>query len=180
MALNDGSLDFVVAKIEAYMGEFLQTRSQLLEAKSKIESALSQAGSSGSAQIGAKTFTRAELTALLSDNTALLTRNSDLQNQLMTFKDQVASVGAAIDTTAENISDLPWSVGGVGSMDQGAVVPVAYLIGAGALLATSVYLFISNVKSHLGQVAGDVGSNLFVYGGIALLAAWWAKKKGWI
>jgi hypothetical protein len=59
-------------------------------------------------------------------------------------------------------------------------VPAAYLVGVGAVLATAVYLFISNVKSHVGAVAGDMGSNLIIYGGIALLGYWYAKKQRWI
>jgi hypothetical protein len=43
-----------------------------------------------------------------------------------------------------------------------------------------VYLFLSNLRSHLGSVAGNVGSNLIIYGGITLLALWYAKKERWI
>ena len=73
-----GALDQIVAKVEAYIGEFLGTRAQLLDAKGKIDSALTQAQSSGSARIGTKTYTFGELQSLSAENTALLTRNADL------------------------------------------------------------------------------------------------------
>jgi cell division protein FtsB len=189
-----GTLDAIVARIESYLGEFLQTRQQLLDAKSRIESALSQAQNTGSAKIGEKTFTYAQLSSLATENEELLSRNADLQNQISNFKDQVTMVSetasSVMDTlVATDDPDYPWYdmpglTGGVGSGGMGAlpgvVVPAAYLVGVGAVLAGAVYLFMSNVKTHLGNVAGDVGSNFLIYGGIALLGYWYAKKQRWI
>jgi hypothetical protein len=76
---------------------------------------------------------------------------------------------------------MPGIMGGNGMGALPAVaIPAAYLVAAGALLATTIYVFIGNVRSHLGSVAGEVGSNLILYGGIALAALWYAKKQRWI
>jgi hypothetical protein len=186
-----GALDQIVAKVEAYIGEFLGTRAQLLDAKGKIDSALTQAQSSGSARIGTKTYTFGELQTLSAENTALLNRNAELQTKISDFKDQVASVqsGATniMDTLVANPdAEYPWydtpgimGNGGMGALPAVAI-PAAYLVAAGALLATTIYVFIGNVRSHLGSVAGEVGSNLILYGGIALAAFWYAKKQRWI
>lgn len=186
-----GTLDELVARIKAYMGEFLQSRNQLLEAKTRIDNALNQAQSSGSAKIGEKTFTLAQLTSLSQENGELLSRNADLDNQVSNFMDQYQMVadtasGVANALVATDDPDYPWydMPGAMGSpglgVVPGVVVPAAYLIGAGAVLATAVYLFLSNVKNHLANVAGDAGSNLIIYGGIALLGYWYAKKQRWI
>jgi hypothetical protein len=186
-----GALDQIVAKVEGYVGEFLGTRSQLLEAKDKIDSALSKAQSGGTAQIGTKVYSLSQLQALSAENTSLLNRNADLQVRINDFKDQVAAVQAGatdvMDTLVTDVNpDYPWydTPGMMGNSGMGALpavaVPAAYLVGVGALLATTVYVFMSNVKSHLGNVAGEVGSDLIVYGGIALLSFWYAKKRGWI
>jgi hypothetical protein len=185
-----GTLDAIVAKLEAYMGEFLQTRNQLLDAKNRIESALSEAQNTGSGMIGKKAFTYAELSTLATENENLLTRNADLQNQVYNFMDQVKMVSetatSVMDTlVATDDPDYPWydmpglTAGGMGAL-PGVVVPAAYLVGVGAVLAGAVYLFLSNVKSHLGNVAGDIGSNFILYGGLALALAWYAKKQRWI
>ena len=186
-----GALDAAVARIEAYFGEFLGTRADLLEAKRKIEFAMSQAGTTGTSKIGEKTFTYPQLQSLLNENTNLLNQNADLQTKVMEFKDQVAAAQAAVESGMDTLvanpdADYPWfdMPGLLGDQSMGALpavaIPAAYLIGAGAVLATTLYLFISNVRSHLGSVAGDIGSNLILYGGVALLGAWFAHKKGWI
>jgi hypothetical protein len=185
-----GTLDTIVAKLESYAGEFLQTRAQLLDAKNRIESALSQAQNAGSAKIGDKTFTYAELSTLAQNNEDLLARNADLQNQMSNFMDQVKMVSdtasSVMDTLVTDADpdypwyDMPGMMGNGLGVLPGVVVPAAYLVGVGAVLAGAVYLFISNVKSHLGKVAGDVGGNLVIYGGIALLGYWYAKKQRWI
>jgi len=183
-----GALDQIVAKVEAYIGEFLGTRAQLLDAKQKIEFALSQAGSTGSAPIGAKTYTVAQLNDLQRENTELLNRNADLQNRIAEFKSAVDAVqsGATsvMDTLVTNAdSEYPWydtsgmMGGGLGILP--VAVPATVLIATGAILATAIYLFLGNVKSHLGSVAGEVGSNLILYGGAALLAYWYfIGRKG--
>lgn len=188
MALNDGALDSIVARIEAYFGEFLGTRAQLLDAKSKIDSALSSAQSSGSATIGANKFTFAQLQALSAENTDLLNRNQDLQNRIASFKDSVASLEESATSVMETLSPSDEASGyydtGVVAGDNLGILPVAvpaaYLVATGAVLATTIYLFLSATKSHLNSVAGEVGSNLLIYGGIALLGAWYAHKKGYI
>jgi hypothetical protein len=186
-----GTLDVIVAKLEAYMGEFLQTRNQLLDAKNRINSALAQAQNAGSAKIGDKTFTYAQLSTLATENEDLLARNADLQNQMANFMDQVKMVSdtasSVMDTLVTDADpEYPWydmpgmmGNGGMGVL-PGVVVPAAYLVGVGAVLAGAVYLFLSNVKSHLGSVAGDIGSNFVLYGGLALALAWYAKKQRWI
>ena len=189
-----GALDSIYAKIESLLGEFLMSRQQLIDAGNKINQALSNAqGSGGTAQIGDKTFTLAELQALAARNAQLLNDNADLQARINSFKDSYNALAngaesvmdAAMGPIDETGEIPPWyeTPGMVGSglgVLPGVVVPAAYLVGVGAVLATAVYLFISNLRSHLGNVAGDVGSNLIVYGGIALLAFWYAKKQRWI
>jgi hypothetical protein len=187
-----GTLDTIVARIKAYMGEFLQTRSQLLDAKNRIESALSQAQSSGSAMIGQKTFTYTELSRLATENEELLARNQDLESQVTSFMDQVGKLSdtatGVMDTLVTDADpNYPWydmpgllgDGGGLGVL-PGVVVPAAYLVGAGAVLAAAVYLFLSNVKNHLGSVAGSVASDFLLYGGLALALVWYAKKQRWI
>jgi hypothetical protein len=191
-----GTLDVIVAKIKAYMGEFLQTRSQLLEARNRINSALSQAQTSGSAMIGQKTFTYAELSKLATENEELLSRNQDLESQVTNFMEQVGNLSdtatGVMDTLVTDADpNYPWydmpgllgngglAAGGLGVL-PGVVVPAAYLVGAGAVLAAAVYLFLGNVKNHLGSVAGSVASDFLLYGGLALALVWYAKKQRWI
>ena len=191
-----GPLDSIVSRIESYMGEFLMSRQQLIDAGAKINQAIAMAQGGGNAQIGAKTFSLAELQQMAARNTQLLDENASLQTRINEFKDSYNSLasgaGSVADALVGPVDETgeipPWfdmpgllgsSGGGLGVL-PGVVVPAAYLVGAGAILATAVYLFISNVRSHLGSVAGDVGSNLVIYGGIALLAFWYAKKQRWI
>jgi hypothetical protein len=186
-----GTLDTIVARVESYVGEFLQTRQALLDAREKINAAISRAHGSGVTKIGEATFTLAQLQALAAENETLLTRNADLQAQINSFRDSVAAVQAGatdiMDTLVTNADpDNPWYdtpglLGGGAAMGvlPGVVVPAAYLVGVGAVLATSVYLFISLVRKHVANVAGDAGSNLLLYGGAALGIYWYGKKQGW-
>jgi hypothetical protein len=187
-----GALDSIYSRIEAYLGEFLMSRQQLNDAGAKIDQAISMAQGSGTAKIGAKVFTLGELQNLAARNRQLLDENATLQTRINEFKASYDSLATGAASVMDSISptpdaDYPWydmpgllgSSGGLGVL-PGVAVPAAYLVGAGAVLATAVYLFISNLRSHLGAVAGDVGSNLIIYGGIALLAFWYAKKQRWI
>lgn len=187
-----GALDSIYSRIEAYLGEFLMSRQQLIDAGAKIDQALAIAQGGGTAKIGTKIFTLGELQNLAARNKQLLDENSDLQTRINSFKDSYndLATGATgvLDTLVTDVDpEYPWfdmpgllgSSGGLGVL-PGVMVPAAYLVGVGAVLATAVYLFISNLRSHLGSVAGDVGSNLIIYGGIALLAFWYAKKQRWI
>jgi hypothetical protein len=191
-----GPLDSIVSRIESYMGEFLMSRQQLIDAGNKINQALAVAQGGGTAKIGTKIFTIGELQNLSARNTQLLNENADLQSRINSFKDAYADIASGASSIADALVGEvdetgeipPWydtpgllgsSGGGLGVL-PGVVVPAAYLMGVGAVLATAVYLFISNLRSHLGNVAGDIGSNLIVYGGITLLALWYAKKQRWI
>ena len=124
-----GALDSIVARIEAYMGEFLQSRQGLLDAKQKIESALAQAQGSGSAKIGEKTFSYADLSRLATDNDTLLARNAELQTQIAEFKDKYdqlkAGAGDVMDTLVTDVDpDYPW-YDTPGLMGMGAVPVLA-------------------------------------------------------
>jgi len=179
-----GALDQIVAKVEAYMGEFLQSRSALLAAKSKLDSAIAtaQGSSSNSAQIGTKVFTYPELAALYAENERLLAQNADLQIQIADFKDKVAMVQSGAESvmdwlTPEDAYDTVPPMGGMGAIP--VMIPAAALVAAGAVLATTVYFFLSGTKEHLGKIAGEVGSTLILYGGVALLAYWYfIGRKG--
>jgi len=161
---------------------------QLLDAKSKIDAALSIAQNGGTAKIGDKVFSYEQLSRLATENDELLTRNAELQGKVADFKDKVAAIqGTAtsvMDTlvTEPSQPDYPWFdmpglSNGLGIV-PGVAVPISYVVGAGALLATAIYLFIGNVRSHISAVAGNVGGNFVVYGGIALLLYFLAKKRG--
>jgi hypothetical protein len=174
-----GTLDTIVARVEAYMGEFLQTRSQLLDARNRIGSALSTAQSTGgSAKIGEKIYTVEQLNALYAENDSLLARNADLQNQLLDFKDKVSSISETLAPAEADYGNYP-PAGMLGN-PMGflpVAIPATALIATGAVLATAVYLFLSSVKSHLSNVAGDVGGNLLLYGGIALAGYFYLKHR---
>jgi len=187
-----GALDSIYSRIEAYLGEFLMSRQQLIDAGAKIDQALAIAQGGGTAKIGTKIFTIGELQNLAARNRQLLDENASLQTRINEFKDSYNNLASGASSVMDSITpepdqDYPWydmpgllgSSGGLGIL-PGVMVPAAYLVGVGAVLATAVYLFISNLRSHLGSVAGDVGSNLVIYGGIALLAFWYAKKQRWI
>lgn len=173
-----GTLDNIMARVEAYMGEFLQSRQSLMDAGDRINAALDVAQVSGSAMIGKKRFTYAELSALASENERLLAENADLHNQIIAFKDKVAALQSGAESVLDTlVTDNPWyDVPGLMEGGMGAfpiVVPAAALVASGAVLATAVYLFLSKAKRHVSNVAGDVASNLLIYGGIALLGYWY-------
>jgi len=178
-----GTLDSIVARIESYLGEFLQTRQKLLDARKTLESAYSVAQSSGYATIGRSRYTAEQLSSLLEENKRLLDENADLSTRIPEFISQAKSILSGVEGAVnqfvpeeEYFYETPGILGGgIGALP--AAAPAIALIATGAALATSLWMFMSSAKRHLAQVAGDVGGNLLLYGGLALLIYFWVTRK---
>jgi hypothetical protein len=180
-----GALDSIVARVEAYLGEFLQSRAGLLDAKSKLDSAISMAQRDGVAKIGTATFTLAQLNTLYAENADLLAKNADLQLQIADFKDKVAMVqqGAenVMDIFTPGSEDFNYNLMGnsVGAIP--VMIPAAALVAAGAVLATTIYIFLGNAKKHIAAVAGAVvgfGSDVLLLAVAGFAAYWYFIKRG--
>lgn len=162
-----GVLDPIISRIESYIGEFLQSRQKLLDAQETINSAITVAQGRGSAKIGERVYTLAELTALMSENEKLLASNSDLHTRYLDWKEKVDTLLSAPEGSDPGYPAMVGIAGdGLGVFQ--IAVPAGVLVATGVVLAGALAMFISSFRSHISKVAGKVWSDLWLLAALGL------------
>lgn len=141
------------ARLQAYVGEFLTTQERLYQAERRI-SALRAASASGSAKVGTKVFTAADVEAMAADNASLLSERVVLQQKILDITKEWDRVKPMLDNaTATNMMEI-----------------IAFG-GSAVDLAMKVSRFNSRVKTHENLTQGVVSASTGSwYMGIGVLA----------
>jgi hypothetical protein len=168
------------ARIQAFMGEFLLTDKQLLDARANLQRLREQSISTGNVKTASgEILSTARIDQLLDENYRLFDQGQTLKGQLMALKEQYDalrdSASDVIDTGAQAYGEMD-TTGilydpGIGFAP--AVVSVAAWIAGAGVLYFAISRFLGSVKDHVRQAAGGAGDFL-MYAGIAALAvvAW--------
>jgi hypothetical protein len=170
------------ARIQAFMGEFLMTDQQLLDARRNLETLRGQSLSTGSVKTAkGAVYTTAQIDALLDENMRLVENGQALKGQLSELASQYQAIKNTASDIIETGADFYGQEGGVPGLlgpEAGigiapAIVSVAVWIGAAGILYFGISRFLSSVKDHLNKAAGGA-ADILMYAGVAALglAAW--------
>ena len=170
MALN---LDFqeVAAQLQSWAAQFLGAKQQLYDARNKIQSLIGSAQSTGYVEIGGREGTLAELPNMLSENESLLNENVDLERKFLSTMEELKTIKAAMDESAEITIGIPGLARGMAlaqGMDAIPVATIAWATGA-AILVGSIAYFMSRLRTHLDRLAGAAAPALLGIGTMALI-----------
>lgn len=150
------SFDEMKAKIQSYVGQFLGLKAKLLEARSTLSSLVRTAEREGSATIGDKTYSLAELQALQEENTSLVSEGSGLERRLSVAMDEMKRIQDVEFPDIPGIALAPAAI-------------IAWVAGA-SILAGAIAYFMSRVKDHLDKLAKGAAKALLGLGTIAVIA----------